>query len=222
MSILLDNLPMIGVNSLLALIPIPCGWLMLNRQQTVLRVAFALLWFAFLPNTLYILTDLQYLPEQWHAVSSIGKLGLAVQYLLFELLGVSSFLLALSLLEQTLLRSRWRENKVVLAGVLIMVNFFIGFGIVLGRVQRLNSWDLFLNIPQVIHYYFHIMSRLELLLLVLLFGIIANAVYFGFRASRGVSAALVSQWRQSRGCPTEGERGRGSPHKSLTDLEQRN
>ena len=65
MSILLENMPMIGVNSFLALIPILFGWLMLKTRQTLLQVAFALMWFSFLPNTLYILTDLRYLPEQW-------------------------------------------------------------------------------------------------------------------------------------------------------------
>jgi uncharacterized membrane protein len=193
--VLLENLPMIGVNSFLALIPILCGWLMLKTRQRVLRGAFALLWFSFLPNTLYILTDLRYLPEQWHAMSTVGKLGLAVQYILYELIGVSSFLLALYLLEKTLVRSRWRENKVVLAVLLIIVNFFIGFGMVLGRVQRLNSWDLFLDAPKVIHASFHIVSSLELLLLVVLFGVVANAVYFVFRTYRGVSATLVSKWR---------------------------
>jgi uncharacterized membrane protein len=194
MNVLLDNLSMIGVNSLLALIPIPCGWLMLKTRQKLLRLAFALLWFSFLPNTLYILTDLRYLPEQWGDMSSVGKLGLAVQYSIYELLGVSSFLLALYLLENTLMRSRWREHKVVLAFLFITVNFFMGFGMVLGRVQRLNSWDLFLDAPKVIAASFQIVSSSELLLLVMLFGVVANALYFVFRTSRGLSATLASKW----------------------------
>jgi uncharacterized membrane protein len=195
MSVLLDNMNMMGLNSFLALIPILCGWLMLKTRQPALRFAFALLWFCFLPNTLYILTDLRHLPEQWNAMALPGKLGLAVQYSLFELIGVSSFLLALYLLEKTLLLSRWRENKVLLPVLLISINFFIGFGIVLGRVHRLNSWDIFMNAPGVIHASFIVMSSLKLLLFVALFGVAANAVYFVCRKYRGVSAALVSKWR---------------------------
>ncbi len=195
MSVLVENMSMIGWNSFLTLIPILCGWLMFKTRQKLLQAAFALLWFSFLPNTLYILTDLRYLPEQWDAMSTLGKLGLAVQYILYELIGVSSFLLAVYPLEKTLLRSRWRENKMVLPFLLITVNFCIGFGMVLGRVQRLNSWDIFLDAPKVIHASFHMVSTLELLLLGVLFGVVANSVYFLFIKYRGVSTALVSKWR---------------------------
>ncbi len=195
MSVLLDNMSMIGLNSFLALIPILFGWLMVKTRQKFLQVALALIWFSFLPNTLYILTDVRYLPEQWNTLSNFGKLGLAVQYTIYELIGLSSFLLALYPLEKTLTLSRWRENNLVLAVLLITVNFFIGFGIVLGRVQRLNSWDIFLDAPKVIHASFHIVSSRDLLLLAVLFGVLASAVYFLFRKYRGVSAALVSKWR---------------------------
>lgn len=194
MCILLGNMHMIGWNSFLALIPILCGWPMFKTQQKLLKVTFAFLWFFFLPNTLYILTDLQYFPEQWDAMSTFGKLGLVIQYSLYELLGLGSFLLAIYLLEKTLLRSRWRENKVLLPFLLVTVNFFIGFGMVLGRVQRLNSWDIFLDPPKVIHASFHIVFSLELLFLGMFFGVVANSVYFLFIKYRGVSATLVSKW----------------------------
>lgn len=196
MSTLLDNIKfMMGLNTFLALLPILCGWLMLKTRQTWLRVAFALLWFAFLPNTLYILTDLRYLPEQWNDVSSPGKLGLVVQYGVYELFGVGSFLLALYLLERTVLLSRWRDNRALLLVLLIIVNFFIGFGMVLGRVQRLNSWDIFMDAPRVIRASFEIVSSLELLLTVVLFGVVANVVYFLFRKYRGLSANLILKRR---------------------------
>src|SRR6266496_778131 len=173
MNVLLDNMSMIGLNSFLALTPLLFGWLMVKTRQKFLQLAFALLWFFFLPNTLYTLTDLRYLPEQWHSVHSSGKIALALQYLLYEMLGVSSFLLALYLLEKLLVRSHWRKKQVVLAVCLIVVNFCIGFGIVLGRVQRLNSWDIF----------------------VVLFGGFANGFYFVWRKCWGISTALASRWR---------------------------
>ncbi|MFL5706065.1 MAG: DUF1361 domain-containing protein [Ktedonobacteraceae bacterium] len=195
MSVLLDNMPMIGWNSFLTLIPILCGWLMFRTRQKLLQGAFALLWFSFLPNTLYILTDLRYLPEQWNALHTLGKIGLALQYLLYELIGVSSFLLAVYPLEKLLLRSRWRENKWLLPLLLITANFFIGFGMVLGRVQRINSWDIFLDTSKVIQASVQIVSSLELLLLMVLFGCVANAVYFLFRIYRGVSVSPASRLR---------------------------
>ncbi len=194
MSVLRENMPMISLNSFLALIPIVCGWLMMKTRQKFLQGAFALLWFAFLPNTLYILTDLRYVPDQWIVLSRVGKIGLAVQYLLYEFIGVSSFLLALSLLEKTLRGSRWRENKVLLPLLLISVNFCIGFGMVLGRVLRLNSWDIFFAAPKVLHAAFSMLSSLELLLLGVFFGVVANSVYFFFRSFRRISTTLFSKW----------------------------
>jgi uncharacterized membrane protein len=194
MNVLFDNMSMIGWNSFLSLIPIFCGWLMLKTRPKFLQVILALLWFFFLPNTLYILTDLRYLPEQWNAMSNVGKLGLAVQYILYELIGLSSYLLALYPLEKTLLLMRWRENKMLLPCLLTTVNCFIGFGIVLGRVQRLNSWDIFIDAPKVMYASFHIVSSLELLLSVVFFSVVANAIYFLFRKYRGVSTTLASKW----------------------------
>jgi uncharacterized membrane protein len=107
MNVLLDNMPMIGVNSFLAIIPVLCGWLMVKTRQKFLLVALALLWFAFLPNTLYILTDLRYLPEQWTVMSTVGKLGLAGQYILYALFGLSCFFLHYT---------RWRKHWCALAG----------------------------------------------------------------------------------------------------------
>src|SRR6266566_1746658 len=187
MSVLVENMSMIGWNSFLTLIPILCGWLMFKTRQKFLQGAFALLWFAFLPNTLYILTDLRYVPQQWMVLSRVGKIGLAVLYLLYEFIGVGSFLLALYLLEKTLRGARWRENKVLLPLLLIAVNFCIGFGMVLGRVLRLNSWDIFFAPHKVAHAAFSLLSSLELLLLGVFFGVVANAVYFLFRSYRGVS-----------------------------------
>ena len=193
MNVLLDNMSMIGLNSFLALTPLLFGWLMVKTRQKFLQLAFALLWFFFLPNTLYTLTDLRYLPEQWHSVHSSGKIALALQYLLYEMLGVSSFLLALYLLEKLLVRSHWRKKQVVLAVCLIVVNFCIGLGIVLGRVQRLNSWDIFVNVPKVIQASFQIVSSVELMLLVVLFGVFANGFYFVWRKCWAISTTLASK-----------------------------
>jgi len=175
---------MIGVNSILALIPLFCGWLMVKTRQKVLQLVLLLFWFLFLPNTLYTLTDLRYLPYQWQDVHAAGKFALALQYLLYELLGVGCFLFALSAFEKLLLRSRWSKKHLVLTVCLIVVNFCIGLGIVLGRVQRFNSWDIFVDALTIIGAAFHNLSSFRLLLFVVLFGVFANALYFVFRQSR--------------------------------------
>jgi uncharacterized membrane protein len=87
------------------------GWLLLITRQKVLKGAFALIWFFFLPNTLYLVTDLLHFIWQWHRMHHAGQLALVLQYL-------------------TLV--------------------FIGLGTVLRKVQRINSWDIIVDIPKVI------------------------------------------------------------------------
>jgi len=64
-----------------------------------------------------------------------------------------------------------------------MTNFFLGLGIVLGRVQRINSWDVIVDIPKVIGASLSIFNSLELILFVLFFGVFANVYYFIWRKS---------------------------------------
>ena len=187
MSVLLENMSMIGLNSFLALIPILCGWLMLKTRQTVLQVACALLWFAFLPNTLYLLTDLLHIFSQWHHMHYAGQIVLALQYFTLVLVGLATFILALYPVEKILLLSPWPKKKSLVPLLIIITNFFIGLGIVLGRIQRINSWDIFVDIPKVIGAFISIFTSLELIVLALLFGLFANFYYFLCRKSPQVS-----------------------------------
>jgi uncharacterized membrane protein len=198
MHVLLENMPMIVVNSVLALVPLLCGWLMEKTRHKALRLPLGLLWFLFLPNTLYTLTDLRYLPYQWHRVHAAGKVALALQYLLYELLGVGCFLLALTAFEHLIMRSRLRKKRLLLLGCLVVVNFCIGLGIVLGRVQRFNSWDIFVDAPSVVAAALQNLSSSRLLLFVFLFGIFANVLYFLFKALAGAAARIVTVPKRTR------------------------
>src|SRR6266536_1969349 len=144
MMILLNNISWMGWNVFLALIPPIFGWLLLKTRQKVFKVTFALIWFFFLPNTLYLITDLPHIIWQWQRMHHAGQLVLALQYITLVLIGV---------------------------------------GIVLGRVQRVNSWDIVVDIPKVIGASLNIFSSLELILFVLFFGVFANVYYFVCRKS---------------------------------------
>lgn len=196
MYMLLGNMPMIALNSFLAIIPLVCGWFMVKTRHKWLLLTSTLFWFFFLPNTLYILADLRHLPQQWQQVQTAGKIAVALQYFFYELFGVGCFLLALYPLEKLLLRSRWRNNYIVQAICLIVVNFCVGFGIVLGGVHRLNSWDIITNVPGVIAASLQILFSFKLLLLAVFFGVVANVTYFVFREYREATIAIISKWRR--------------------------
>ncbi len=170
-----------GWNVFLALIPLIFGWLVFVTHQKVLKVACALIWFLFLPNTLYLITDLPHIIWQWHHMHLAGQIALALQYLTLVLIGMVTFILALYPVEKTLLRSSWLKKKSLIPLFVIVTNFFIGIGIVLGRVMRINSWDVIVDISKVISASFSIFNSQELMLLVVFFGVFANVYYFAWR-----------------------------------------
>src|SRR5207244_8934203 len=98
MMILFSNISWMGWNVFLALIPLIFGWLLLKTRQKILKVAFALIWFFFLPNTLYLLTDLLHIFSQWHHMHYSWHIVLALQYFTLVLVVLSTFILALYLL----------------------------------------------------------------------------------------------------------------------------
>ena len=187
MMILLNNVSWMGWNVFLAMIPPIFGWLVLIVRQKALKIACALIWFLFLPNTLYLITDLYHMIWQWHHMHLAGQIALALQYLILVLIGLVTFFLALYPVEKTLLRSSWLKKKSLVPLFIILTNFFIGLGIVLGRVMRINSWDVIVDLSKVISASVSIFNSLELILLVVFFGVFANVCYFIWRKSFRVS-----------------------------------
>ena len=176
--ILLNNVSWMGWNVFLALIPPIFGWLLYITRQKVLKVAFALIWFFFLPNTLYLITHLLHIFWQWHRMHHVGQIALALQYFILVFIGLVTFFLALYPVEKALLHSSWLKKKSLVPLFIIITNFLIGLGIVLGRVQRINSWDILVDIPKVIGASVNIFNSLELILFGLIFGVFANVYYF--------------------------------------------
>jgi uncharacterized membrane protein len=81
--------------------------LFLKTRQKVLKVVYALIWFFFLPNTLYLITDLLHIFWQWHRMHPVGQMVLALQYITLVLIGLMTFILALYAVEKSLLSSSW-------------------------------------------------------------------------------------------------------------------
>ena len=57
----------------------------------------------------------------------------------------------------------------------------VGFGIVLGRIQRLNSWEIFTETERVITDSLQITTSSKLVMYAIFFGLLGNLVYFIFR-----------------------------------------
>lgn len=181
MSILVFNISWMILNSWLAILPVIFAWLFLKVKPKWLKLVFMGLWFIYLPNTLYILTDIIHVPKQWIMLVGSDKVILIFQYVVLLLVGFVTFLLALTPLEKMLFNSRWRKEKKLNYAILTTINILVGLGIVLGRTERVNSWEIFTAPGKVIEAVATVFSTIELVLLAVLFGLFANFFYFLFR-----------------------------------------
>ena len=183
MDIFLYNFDFIWFNSFLALISVLLGWLMHKTSSKYLRVFYIFSWLIFLPNTLYILTDITHLFEVWAKLESLFKLLLIIQYALFSILGILTFIYSIYLFQELLegkSRSKKKKRKITTFISILIINFMVGFAMMLGGIQRTNSWDVVTNPGKVINDVFTVLSSREMMILSLGFGIIANIIYFYF------------------------------------------
>lgn len=161
---------------MLALLAVLFGYFFLRTKSPTLKVIFGILWLLFLPNTIYIFTDLQHVIEQWNKVSPLEGIILVCQYLLLELIGLVTFILGFHPFERIVRYfPKLKRNKVK---VIVAFNFLIAFGMVLGRVERINSWEVFTDPFAVLRSSLHVLMSFELLGLTVLFGLVCNFIYF--------------------------------------------
>lgn len=182
MDIFLDNLSFIWFNSFLALIPVLFGWLMLKPYPKIIRILCGLVWFIFLPNTIYILTDISHLLEDWDKVSNLFRFILVIQYSLFSIFGVVSFILSLyffqRLLEGKSTHGRVEKMKPSTFLAICILNFMVGFAVIMGGIERTNSWHIVTNPSRVLEDALDILYSEEMLMLAGGIGILANIIYF--------------------------------------------
>jgi len=126
-------------NLFLAFIPYLIAMHVQQKKTTgIPLIALALLWLLFLPNALYIITDLKHLrvrppvPEWFDCLLLFCFSTLALLYGLFSFYTMNQVLKKYA--------SKCIQN-ITLAGISMLV----GFGVYLGREERWNSWDLFTN-----------------------------------------------------------------------------
>lgn len=171
------NFTWMGFNVVLALIPVLFGWVMYKNKIPAIRIICAFIWFFFLPNTIYLLTDFINLFHDLHFISGLYVTLDIALYLVLMPIGVVTYILAVYPFEK-LITKKMGLNK---TAIIIFLNLFMGFGLVLGRIQRANSWEILTSIQSIISKSIAVVSSLELLAFVLIFAILCQAVYLIFR-----------------------------------------
>jgi uncharacterized membrane protein len=182
MPISFDNLDWMFFNTMLAVIPVLAGLLTVLSRRWYMKVVFGIVWLLFVPNTIYILTDIKHIPfNMSRASSGFDLMLLFLQYVVFVLIGIYSFLFAVYPIEHQLLSYRNKKHTFNIDIFLFILNFIIAFGVVLGRIQRTNSWEVFTNFEKVVMDVMDTLSSFQLVLFVIVFGVIANTLYFLLR-----------------------------------------
>ncbi len=181
MDVILYNLSWMAFNLYLALLPVIFSIFLFKMPNKATKYLVGALWFLYLPNTIYIYSDLHHLLEQWTMVNIFEKGLLILEYSALEVLGLACFLFAFYPIEVILREMKFSEKARVYW--IVGINFLIGFVMALGKIERINSWDLFTNIPFLISSTLHIFTSLDLIALSILFGIFANCFYFLFRGN---------------------------------------
>lgn len=132
-----------GVNLVLALLPLALatGLFRRRRRRTVMWWVALVAFVALLPNAPYVVTDLIHLaPDIQRAPSRKAVMfGLLPLYGVFVLIGLESYAISLRLVRRYLTRSGWRRGALITEAGLHLAS---AFGVLLGRFDRLNSWDV--------------------------------------------------------------------------------
>src|SRR5579863_5390627 len=147
MHIIVSNFSWMSFNILLALVAVLFGWFMKGTRWTLLRILCGVVWIIFLPNTLYLLTDIIHLHQNVHKVEGMDRFIVILQYVLLLLLGISTYFAAVYPAEKVAVEKMKCQQTIFI----LLINGCVSFGIILGRVERINSWYFVTNLPRIFH-----------------------------------------------------------------------
>jgi len=130
-----------------------------------------------LPNAPYVLTDVvHFVPDVQDADRLSVALAFIAQYGLFFLVGVESYVASVVLLTRWL-EARGRSWATVPAEVAI--HAVCAAGVYLGRVERLNSWDIVVRPDRFIHSLAGLGSPRAIALTTLTFVVVSTVYWTG-------------------------------------------
>ncbi|MDO8570186.1 MAG: DUF1361 domain-containing protein [Candidatus Daviesbacteria bacterium] len=181
MNILVDNIEWMTFNIILALIAVILGIIFLYINNKLLKILVFIVWMLYLPNTIYLITDTQHFSDQWLKLPPSLHLVLVVQYIVLILIGIATFLLGIYLLDKFFSTSKIKKNKILINILLIITNYVLAFGVALGRIYRLNSYEVFTQPQKVISGCLSLLTSAEAMIAIFIFGTFTSYLYFFLR-----------------------------------------
>lgn len=179
MQIFSGNFTWMIQNAMLAFIPIILVVVLRRKLNIFAHLVFFFFWLIFLPNSVYLITDLQHLPKQLLNAEGGEQLLLLVQYAVLVAFGVMTYVYALEPVSTIFKRLRLPEVKREV--LFVAINFIVSFGVIVGKFQRTHSWYIFTDPERVFRDIFDTAISLEMLGWVFVFGSIVNVIFFLFK-----------------------------------------
>jgi len=176
MDIFLSNFKWMGENVGLALLGVLFCFLFLRTKSILFKIIFFVFWVLFIPNTIYLITDIQHLPKQLSDTESLFKVFLTIQYFILIGLGVVTYIASVYPVE--IFFEKNKKDRRYASLFIFLFNFLIAFGVAIGKVQRTNSLDLITNPAQVFTDFYASASSNQIMLFVIIFGLVLNVLYF--------------------------------------------
>ncbi|HET6874278.1 MAG TPA: DUF1361 domain-containing protein, partial [Acidimicrobiales bacterium] len=139
------QLPWMGVNFVLAVLPVIGAYALHRwwRRMGPLRWPLLGMVALLLPNAPYVVTDLIHVREsiRWAPNRSAVYAGIVPLFSVLIATGVLGYAYTLHLMRKHMRLAGWSRRRRVVAEVGVSV--FCAVGVALGRISRLNSWDVF-------------------------------------------------------------------------------
>lgn len=179
MPFFVENFSWMAMNTILAFVPVVLVVVLRQKMSRSLHLVVFFFWLLFLPNTIYLITDLQHVGAQLLQSPMGEQIILIFQYVTLAVLGVVTYVYSLEPISKVLKKMRLREiNKDYLY---ILLNYIVASGVVLGKVQRTHSWYIFTEPLRVMTDIVATITRPDLLVWIFLIGTITNVLFFLFR-----------------------------------------
>ena len=177
MNIFLSNFSWMMPNLALASLGFVFALMYLRTKSKLWKLLLFIAWFLFVPNTIYLLTDVQHYFEQLTRVDLLGWVLITIQYIALVAFGVLTYFAGMMPMEEFFKRVKFKHYSFVF----LIFNFAIAFAVVLGKIERTHSWYVVTQPLRVINDIEHLLKTPVLVIAVILLGILFNLIYFTFR-----------------------------------------
>ncbi|MEI6532657.1 MAG: DUF1361 domain-containing protein [Candidatus Roizmanbacteria bacterium] len=159
-------------------------------RQPYIKIPLLIIWLLFVPNSIYILTDIIHFQSQWDVIPSNLEVWLVVQYAFFLPWGIITHIANLYYFELLLEQTKFIKKR-ARPIVILILQFLIALGLIMGRNQRTNSWHVITQPWKVIRDVFEVIMRVDLFIYILISWIFLVGIYVIYKKSRTNSTALI-------------------------------